>query len=208
VTTDPDVDVAAVRLRTVAGGVLDLPVERWLQRASAAEYGALDRALSPALDIGCGPGRHVVALAERGVFALGIDISPGMLAVARQRRANVLEKSVFDRVPGTRRWRTALLLDGNIGIGGEPVALLHRVMTLLASDGRVLVEHEADDSPPGVMLVRAETALTAGPWFRWTTVGPRRLEVLARSVGLAVIDTWNTDGRHFAQLERDGSSRS
>ncbi len=206
-TTNPDVDVLPACLRTADGRVLDLPVERWFQPASAAECGALDRTLSPALDIGCGPGRHVVALAERGVFALGLDISPGMLAVARRRGANVLEKSVFDRVPGMHRWRSALLLDGNIGIGGEPVALLHRAMTLLASDGRVLVEHEEEDSPPGVMLVRAESALTAGPWFRWTTVGPRRLETLARSVGLAVVDTWDADGRYFAHLERDRALR-
>jgi SAM-dependent methyltransferase len=36
------------------------------------------------LDAGCGPGRDVLALTERGVEALGIDTSPAMLAEARR----------------------------------------------------------------------------------------------------------------------------
>ena len=129
--------------------MLDLPVRRWFLPADPAEHPALDRATGPALDIGCGPGRHLIALAERGVFALGIDISPNMLDAARARGANVLERSVFDRVPGASRWRTALLLDGNIGIGGDPVALLSRVTELLAPDGRIIVEIEPRDVAHG-----------------------------------------------------------
>ena len=128
--------------------MLDLPVRRWFLPAGPAEHPALDRATGPALDVGCGPGRHLVALAERGVFALGIDISPVLLDVARARGANVLERSIFDRVPGASRWRTALLLDGNIGIGGDPVAF-SRVGELLAPDGRIIVEIEPHDAPIG-----------------------------------------------------------
>jgi SAM-dependent methyltransferase len=36
------------------------------------------------LDIGCGTGRHSVELARRGYRVTGVDISPGMLAQARQ----------------------------------------------------------------------------------------------------------------------------
>jgi SAM-dependent methyltransferase len=48
----------------------------------AAEAG-LDR--GRVLDIGCGTGRLVAALAERGVDASGVDVSPEMLAVARRK---------------------------------------------------------------------------------------------------------------------------
>lgn len=200
-TTGVHLDVAPVRLRTPEGHVLDLPVHRWFAAAGAAEQRALDHAVGPALDIGCGPGRHLVALAERAVFALGIDISTGLLDVAREQGVNVLERSVFGRVPGVGKWRSALLLDGNIGIGGDPVALLSRIDQLLAPDGRLIVEIEPYDSAERVVLVRTETPHATGPWFRWTTVGPRRLAVIARTVGFRVVDAWDAEDRRFAYLE-------
>ena len=60
--------------------------------------------------------------------------------LARDKGAPVLERSVFDRIPGVGRWATALLLDGNLGIGADPIALLARVFTLLRPGGEVLVE--------------------------------------------------------------------
>ena len=195
-------DQGPVRLRTIGGDVLDLPVHRWFAAAGITEQRALDHVIGPALDIGCGPGRHLVALAERRVFALGIDISGPLLDVARGQGVNVLERSVFDRVPGVGKWRTALLLDGNLGIGGDPVALLARVGELLTSDGLLLVELESLDFPDEVLLVRAETPAAVGPWFRWTTVGPRRLEAIAWNVGYEIVDAWDADGRRFARLGR------
>ena len=41
-------------------------------------------------------------------------------------------------MPGT--YRTILLLDGNIGIGGAPVMLLKRAGELLDDDGAIVVE--------------------------------------------------------------------
>ena len=36
-------------------------------------------------DLGCGPGRHLQELGRRGLRAVGVDLSAGMLAVARGR---------------------------------------------------------------------------------------------------------------------------
>lgn len=35
-----------------------------------------------ALDVGCGTGNYTLALAQRGIQAMGVDLSPAMLAVA------------------------------------------------------------------------------------------------------------------------------
>lgn len=37
----------------------------------------------PVLDLGCGQGRHLALLARRGVRAVGLDLSPQLLAIAR-----------------------------------------------------------------------------------------------------------------------------
>ncbi len=155
----------------------------------------------PVLDIGCGPGRHVLALARRGIVTLGIDVSPPALAFARHRGAPVLERSIFARVPGAGRWGTVLLLDGNLGIGGCPGTLIARAAELLRPDGRLVVEL----SPPGSAVggpveVRYEAAGVAGPWFLWTEVDGDMLAGLARDRGLIVREQWDDGGRWFAWL--------
>jgi SAM-dependent methyltransferase len=202
-TASLDTATAAMtpRLCTSDGRVLDLPVDRWFGPADAAELRALEHAVGPALDIGCGPGRHLVALKERHVFALGLDISSSFLDIARGRGVNVLQRSVFERVPGSRRWRSALLFDGNIGIGGDPTALLCRIAELLRDDGRIIVETEVHDGSDDIVLVRAETVDAVGPWFHWTTVGPRRLRAIADTLGLEVVESWEDDERAFARLD-------
>lgn len=40
-----------------------------------------------ALDLGCGSGENIVALVERGARVIGIDVSPELIALARQRLA-------------------------------------------------------------------------------------------------------------------------
>lgn len=39
------------------------------------------------LDVGCGPGRHAIELARRGFQVTGLDISPRMITLARERAA-------------------------------------------------------------------------------------------------------------------------
>ena len=194
--------VRRAQLRDQTGTLLPAPADRWFRPAEPAEQRALDCVRGPALDIGCGPGRHVVALAERGVPALGIDITAGALDHARARGAMVLERCVFEQLPGTGRWRTALLLDGNIGIGGNPTALLRRVAQVLAPDGRALIEVGAHGTGRSGARVRLEIDGVGGPWFDWAVVDHDELAPLAGSAGLAVEDLWRDDGRWFAWLGR------
>jgi SAM-dependent methyltransferase len=178
----------------------------WCAPPSSADDRVLARARQPVLDIGCGPGRHVLALAERGTVALGIDLTPGAVAWARRGGAPVLERSVFHRIPGHGRWRTALLLDGNVGIGGDPHALLQRIGTLLSADGVILVELEPATTgsrpPVGCTAASLELDGVPGPWFPWTEVGADEIRPIAAGAGFAVIDEWHESGRHFAELRR------
>ncbi len=194
--------VSTVSLLDASGTRLAVPVNRWFGAIDGTDAGLLRHVRGPVLDVGCGPGRHVVALAERGVPALGIDVTAGVLDLARCRGASVIERSVFDRLPGTGRWATVLLLDGNIGIGGDPPALLRRVSSLLRHDGALLVEVEPAGTRAGPQLVRFEIDGAAGPWFKWSHVTVDELDDLARGSDLAPSRVWREGRRWFAQLER------
>jgi SAM-dependent methyltransferase len=176
-----------------------LPVEGWL-RESPSDNSILDRCQGPTLDIGSGPGRLTVALAERGIPTLGIDITPYAVDLARSCGALVMLRDVFGRVPGTGRWMTALLADGNIGIGGDPAALLRRAAELLAPEGRALVELEPPGSPFRREHVRLRYAGLASAWFPWAFVGADHIEDVARDAGLGAVESWTVDGRWFAAL--------
>lgn len=200
-----------IALRTVSGGLEPLDVARWTAPASAAERTLLADLHGPVLDVGCGPGRLVAALAERGVSALGIDVAPSALAEARRRGATVLDRSVFDPVPGEGRWATVLLLDGNVGIGGDPGALLERIARLLGPGGTAVVEV----GPAGTGMRTEAAAVEAGgrrsPWFRWSWVGLDAVASVLPGTGLAERARQVIDGRAFVWLycvERSLPSRS
>ena len=68
-------------------------------------------------------------------------------------------------------WRTILLLDGNIGIGGAPILLLRRAGELLAPGGAIVVEVDPPGAPTQRVRVRLEAPGVGREWFRWARVG-------------------------------------
>jgi SAM-dependent methyltransferase len=176
-----------------------LPLGRWLGTPDATEETVLGRAVGPVLDIGCGVGRHVVALRRRGVRAVGVEISPVATAIARERGAEVIQASAFEH-PTTSEWRTILLLDGNIGIGGDATRLLLRAAALLLPGGAVLVELEPPASAPRAQRVRLEGVRATSHWVPWHFVGYEEIAPLAGAAGFEVVDRWRAEDRWFAQL--------
>jgi SAM-dependent methyltransferase len=188
-------------LRAEDGTCRQLPLEQWLGPLGLADAGVLECARGPVLDVGCGPGRHVLALARRGVLAVGVDVTPAAVRHARARGAQVMLASVFAPLPGAGHWRTALLLDGNIGIGGRPVTLLGRLRSLLQPKGRVLCELDGPGVATRSELVALEDEHEArSTWFPWARVGVDGIEPVARRAGMNVEHTWEQDRRWFAQL--------
>lgn len=173
---------------------------QWVGTADDADRDLLARAEGAVLDAGCGPGRLAAELAYQGREALGVDTSEVAVRIARQLGATAVRRSVFQPVPAEGSWDTVLLADGNIGIGGDPVALLARCRELLTPAGRVLVELD----PPGTGLratrVRLERGAERGSWFPWAHVGVDAVAGPAAAAGLEVDETWDLDGRSFASL--------
>ena len=184
------------------GSVRPLSVDRWVAAADEVDERALARIDGPVLDVGCGPGRHLRALARRGVFGLGVDLSPVAVELARGAGVSAIVGSIFGEVPRAGRWRSALLLDGNIGIGGNPVRLLSRVAELLTPDGEVLVELAPPAAGTIETMARLETPGAISDWFPWAEVSAASITELSGPAGLAAGRAWSDRGRWFVLLRR------
>jgi SAM-dependent methyltransferase len=171
------------------GEVRILPVHRWLGARGADD--AFDDAVvemcsGPTIELGCGPGRLVARLIERGIPALGVDRSATAIRLAGRGGAPVLLGDVFAPLPGMGCWQTVLLVDGNIGLGGDPRRILGRAAELLSRRGRCVAEFDAAAIGIRASWVRLESARLVGPWFRWASVGIDSAATLAGQVGLTM----------------------
>ncbi|MFJ3792871.1 SAM-dependent methyltransferase [Kitasatospora sp. NPDC090091] len=192
-------------LRGEDGSRLPLDIERWCAPAAGADHSLLLRCAhlaAPVVDLGCGPGRLVAALLALGVPALGIDVTGAAVARTVGLGGPALRRSVFDRLPAEGRWGAALLADGNVGIGGDPDALLRRGAELIAPDGLLLVEVERDEVEE-IVVVRVEGRDgSLGPSFPWARLGTTAALRRAAAVGLTEAERWASHGRRFLALRR------
>lgn len=166
---------------------------------------------SRVLDVGCGPGRHALALARRGIDVLGTDRSEEFLALAREAAeheslparfecGDVRELSVeneFDAV--------ICLCQGGFGLlgGRDEVDVFHRMARAARVGGalavsafhapfaiRHLEEGETFDPATGVLHEYATVRNEAGDeqqFDLWTTCfTARELELLAERAGVTL----------------------
>lgn len=194
------------------GEIRALPTHRWLGarcRAGGEPVDALDEVFDeavtqmcdgPTIELGCGPGRLVARLFERGIFALGIDRSATAIRLAGRGGAPALLCDIFEPLPGMGRWQTVLLVDGNVGLGGDPRRILARAAELLRRGGRCVAEFDADAIGIRTRWVRLESAYDVGPWFRWASVGVDSAADLAAQVGLTLTSVRMIGDRVVASL--------
>jgi SAM-dependent methyltransferase len=193
----------SIELIDHAGRTVDrLDPMRWMAGLRAGDTGLLRRCDGPTLDVGCGPGRLAATLARHGRVALGVDICPEAVRQARRRGAPTWHGNVFDIVPMEGTWNSALLADGNIGIGGDPRRLLNRCGRLLRPGGAVLVEL----APPGARTwagpVRMRVGRQLSHPFPWAAVAATDVGELCERAGLRFRTLWTEAGRWFARLNR------
>jgi SAM-dependent methyltransferase len=201
-------------IRHEDGEVRPLPAHRWLGARCLSDGSAgsrdaceevFDEAVTqmctgPTIELGCGPGRLVAKLIRRGIPALGIDRSATAIRLAGRGGAPALLSDVFEPLPGMGRWQTVLLVDGNVGLGGDPRRILGRAAELLRSRGRCVAEFDAETIGICARWVRLESAREVGPWFRWASVGVDSAATLAAQVGLTLTGVRLIGGRVIASL--------
>ncbi|QTE31012.1 methyltransferase domain-containing protein [Pengzhenrongella sicca] len=181
-----------------------IPAPRWRGAADAGDRAVLAQCTGSTIDLGCGPGRMAEHLAARGQTVLGVDLMPEAVAQTRARGVRAVRRDLFGPLPGEGHWGCALLADGNIGIGGDPVLLLRRARGLVAVGGVIVV----DLAPPGAGLrvhtVHLRTGARRSRSFPWAVVGADAIGTVARAVGLDLDGLHEHEGRWFAVLRRTG----
>lgn len=186
-----------------AAGMAPMDAGRWSAKADATDHSLLDGAAGPVLDIGCGPGRMVRAAMDHGLSAIGVDVSPTAVRIALAAGLAVVNRSVFEQMPLEGAWGTLLLIDGNIGIGGDPEALLRRCAVLLRQGGEVIVEVAGDPAHDASYEGTIEDSLgRRSSSFPWAEIGVDALRVRSVATGLSLTQSWLVDGRSFARLAR------
>ena len=144
------------------------------------------------LDVGCGSGLTLVLAAERGAVPSGVDISPGLLAIARDRlpRADLREADMeslpfgdaaFDAVTGVNAFQFA----------GDPRRALREAARVTRPGGRVVASlFAAPERSQGTLAHEAMTALIpperAGDHAPYALSAPGNLEASLVSAGLTL----------------------
>ncbi|MDN3021395.1 class I SAM-dependent methyltransferase [Streptomyces sp. S.PB5] len=187
-------------LRRTDGWLLPLEVERWCARPDPVDLDVLARCEGAVLDVGCGPGRLVAELAAHGRTVLGIDVSETAVEHTVRLGGQALRRSVFEPLPGEGRWDTALLMDGNVGIGGDPRALLDRMVQLLAPGGLLIAETAPMDVDERTEVQVVDITLAAGGTFPWARLGTPALLRYADRARWSAVRQWTAGGRRFVAL--------
>ena len=131
----------------------------------------------------------MLALVQLGIAALGVDASPRAWIGPRSLGAAILERSVFDALPGEGRWPTVLLFDGNVGHRRRPGHAAAPRDDLLAPHGRRARRGRATGhGHDHATQARLEDGDEARRWFPWAWVGADGIDELAGHAGLVRVD--------------------
>lgn len=178
---------------------------------------------SRVLDVGCGPGRHTVRLAQSGLAVTGVDVSRRFLELAAEdARAAGVKPALFEvdarQMPFDAEFNAVIsLCQGGFGLMGADDSLVLRRMMEALKPGGVLVmtafsalfearhpRAEATfDADHGLVHERAPIKDESGAereMDMWTGVyTPRELRLLAIGTGLIPEHVWSVAPGDYAR---------
>jgi SAM-dependent methyltransferase len=178
------------------------------------------------LDVGCGPGRHAVPLAQAGMAVVGVDVSRRFLDIAADAARTAGVGAGFFQVdarqmPFDDEFDAVIsICQGAFGLMGKDDGLiLHRMTEAVKPGGRVVVTafsayHAARyqteaflDADEGLVHEKTTIKDEGGAEHEvdlWTGVyTPRELRLLAIGVGLIPEHIWSVSPGDFERRDPD-----
>ena len=147
------------------------------------------------LDMPCGPGRHLVPLARRGVKLCGVDLSAAYLAEAQRRAGDAgvtveLIRADMREFVRPDSFDLAMCMYTSFGYSGDPqqdARMLEHLCRSLRPAGQLVLE-----------LVTKETAVASGP-YAYAISNGRRIVEHAQLVedGAIIQRRWQLQGAGF-----------
>jgi SAM-dependent methyltransferase len=187
--------------QSLASSAMDFT--RWNGPADRVDVALLGSVRGPVLDVGCGPARMVRAAVAMGLVVLGLDVSPTAVELGRAAGLPMHEGSVFEPLPDEGAWHTVLLVDGNVGIGGDVTRLLTRCAELMSADGELVIELHTDPSRDHTYTGRLVDIHGAySEQFPWAEAGLSSVSRRAPEAGLAIRQAWSAGTRSFCRLTK------
>ena len=157
-------------------------------KLNATERRLICEARGRILDVGSATGNLLPPLARRGQ-ALGIDISPAAIEVARRRGVTCQVADIFTFQPD-HPFDTVTLFGNGLGIGGTAAGLatlLRKMGALLAPGGQILaVTRNFDAAPYREMMLTPHWNGETAPTTPWIIFSIDFLTDLAQGLGLHV----------------------
>ncbi|SEG69812.1 Methyltransferase domain-containing protein [Thermomonospora echinospora] len=193
------------------------------------ERRAVELAAGRVLDVGCGAGRHMIAM-RNCQEVVGIDPSPGAVEVARSRGLDARLGTV-QRPGDLGTFDTIMLLGGNLGLLGSreqapkvlgSLARLARPGARMYAIGRDpyavrppehLRYHDTNRKAgrmPGQVRMRLRYRCWASAWFDRLMVSPYELEMLVTGSPWRLLDcsAVYATGFFLAELQHVGTQRA
>jgi FAD/FMN-containing dehydrogenase/trans-aconitate methyltransferase len=146
------------------------------------------------LDVGCGSGLTLVLAQERGAIPAGLDISPGLLGIARERLpAAVLREGDMEFLPFDDDSFDAVTGVNAFQFAGDPRQALREAARVTRPGGRVVASlFAAPERSQGTVVHEAMSALIpperAADHAPYALSAPGNLEAALADAGLRVTD--------------------
>jgi SAM-dependent methyltransferase len=186
------------------------------------ERRVLDMAAGRVLDVGCGAGRFALALQERDLPVTALDVSPGAVAVSRQRGVrDVVLASAADHAASLSRYDTFLLMGENLGLLDSPQRaprFLAELAAIARPGARIIGHganpHETDDPVQvryrqrntelgrmaGQMAIRVRYCDLASPWFGYLLCAPAELASLLACTSWELTEVHDVDEVNYLAI--------
>lgn len=211
-------------IETTAGPAIYFSTpDNWPQ----AIHKALDYASGRLLDIGCGVGRHTLAMQNKGLEVVGIDRSPLAVEVCRLRGAKDVRCLSITQVSSLMgRFDAILMMGNNFGLVSNPRRakwLLRRFYHLTFPDGLIIAEcrDPYDTSDPahlayhernkkrgrmaGQVRIRVRYRILKDPWFDYLFVSRQEMSEILLGTGWRVRRFIDNEGPQYIAIIRKES---